>query len=398
MTIETLAKSTIDSAKGIDLITLAGQYTKLSRASGTKEMMGPCPRCGGDDRFHVKTAGFFCRQCKRMEDNHDIWYDQIDFVRWMDNCDFVTAVEKLTGTRPMTTAKQLVAPTTKSVKPADHSHYTGWLEKATNIARAAHDTLLMDGDGAEYLESRGITSNTWLAFKLGFAPAVPLPGTWDGKQHVQPRQPAIVIPWYRGGKITGIRYRFLTTHEYTNLEGKEVKVKTTSLHESDFTGVLYGGQALMGCAEQARTLVLCEGELNSISIWQIAAPWNFDVLSLGSESAKLTPAMIDYANKFERVIIWMDKADLVKQLMTSIGGSFGVDSLVIDNRKHDANAMLQTGQLGGFIASLRYQACQSNTERLRLLWNIQDAIRAGHMDIGACEVAVQIGKELNVSF
>lgn len=396
MTIE-LSKLTIDSAKTIDLITLAGQYTKLSRASGTKEMMGPCPRCGGVDRFHVKIGGFFCRQCKRMEDNHDIWYDQIDFVRWMDNCDFVTAVEKLTGAKPMTTVKQPVAPM-KTSQAIDHSHYTGWTEKATDIARAAHDTLLMDGDGAEYLESRGIMPNAWLAFKLGFAPAVALPGTWDGKEHVQPKQPAIVIPWYRGGKVTGIRYRFLATHEYTNLEGKEVKVKTTSLHDSDFTGVLYGGQALLGCAEQARTLVLCEGELNAISIWQMASPWNFDVLSLGSESAKLTPAMIDYANRFERVIVWMDKADLVKQLMASIGGSYGISSPVIENRKQDANAMLQAGQLGGFIASVRYQACQSDTERLRLLWNIQDAIRTGHMDFGACEVAAQIAKDLGVNF
>ena len=393
----TILKSSIEAAKAIDLITLAGQYTELKRASGTKELMGACPKCGGVDRFHVKTGGFFCRQCKRMEDNHDIWYDQIDFVRWMDGCDFNTALDKLTGARPMN-AKPAVTPIAKPSKPVDHDHYTGWLEKATEAARAAHDTLMIDGDGADYLLSRGIESHAWVAFKLGFA-MMPLPGTWDEKkrEHIYPKQPAIAIPWYRGGKVTGIRYRFFDTHTYTNVEGKECKkVKQTALHDSDFTGVVYGGQALLGCAEEVRTLVICEGELNAISIWQMAEPWNFDVLSLGSETAKLTPALLDYARKFERVLIWMDKPELVKASMAYIGGAYGISSPVQDGKKQDANSLLQAGLLGRLLADARLAACQTDTERLRLLWNIQDAIVARHMDIGACEVAVELAEQLGV--
>lgn len=63
MTTATIPQTQIDDAKRTDLIELAGRYTQLRKASGTKEWEGPCPKCGGRDRFHVKADAFFCRQC-----------------------------------------------------------------------------------------------------------------------------------------------------------------------------------------------------------------------------------------------------------------------------------------------------------------------------------------------
>jgi hypothetical protein len=400
MTVATVSKAMIDAAHAVNLITLAGQYTKLKQASGTKEYMGPCPKCGGTDRLHVKFGGFFCRQCKPLEANNGIWYDQVDWARWMDGCGFVEAVERLTGAKPMTITKTPVTPVVKQQKPS-HEHYTGWLEKAEVYVAEAHRRLMgqvWNSDGGEYLLGRGIEPHAWEAFGLGFAPEVALPGTWDAKtrQHTHAKQPAIVIPWYRGGKLTAVRYRFLTTHEYTDLDGKARKVKTTSMHDSDFSGLLYGGQALMGCAEDVRTLVLCEGELNAISIWQMAEPWNWDVLSLGSESAKLTPAMLAYAAKFERVIIWMDRPELVKELMAQIPGSYGISSAVVDGVKQDANKLLQTEQLGGLLTKARWLACKTEDEQRRLFYNINDAIARRHMDLGACEVIAEIAAKVGI--
>lgn len=400
MTVTTVSKEMIDAAHAVNLITLAGQYTKLKQASGTKEYMGPCPKCGGTDRLHVKFGGFFCRQCKPLESNNGIWYDQVDWERWMDNCGFTEAVERLTGVKPMTMTKTPARPPVVAQK-ASREHYAGWLEKAEAHVAEAHTHLMQQvgfSEGGEYLIGRGIDSHAWEAFGLGFAQEVALPGTWDAKtrQHTHPKQPAIVIPWYRGGKLTAVRYRFLTTHEYTDLDGKQRKVKTTSLHDSDFSGLLYGGQALLGCAEELRTLVLCEGELNAISIWQMAEPWGWDVLSLGSESAKLTPAMLGYAAKFERVIIWMDREELVKELMAQIPLSYGISSPIIEGKKEDANAMLQGGSLGFVLAGARLQACQTDNERRRLFYNINDAIARRHVDVGACEVAMQIAAKVGI--
>ena len=398
MTVSTISTEAIEQARNADLITLVSRYTKLHRASGTKEMMGPCPKCHGTDRFHVKTGGFFCRQCKTLESNNGIWYDPIEFVRWMDGCGFVEAVERLVGAKPMTMTKTPVAPTAKAQK-ANHEHYTGWLEKAeAHVAEAQNVLWAGVNEGTAYLDSRGIEPHAWEAFGLGLSLAVALPGPWDAKtrQHTHTKQPAIAIPWYRGGKLTAVRYRFLQTHEYIDLDGKARKVKTTSMHDSDFSGLLYGGQALAGCAEDVRTLVLCEGELNAISIWQMAEPWNWDVLSLGSESAKLTPAMLTYAAKFERVIIWMDRPELVKELMTQIPGSYGIHSAINDGVKQDANKLLQTEQLGGLLAKARWLACKTEDEQRRLFYSINDAIARRHMDVGACEVAMQIADKLGV--
>ena len=41
----------VETAKGADMLELARRYTTLRRES-SHEWAGPCPRCGGDDRFH----------------------------------------------------------------------------------------------------------------------------------------------------------------------------------------------------------------------------------------------------------------------------------------------------------------------------------------------------------
>jgi hypothetical protein len=79
-----------------DLRDHAGQYTTLKRVT-SKEMAGPCPKCGGHDRFHCKSGWFFCRQCYPLDNGqaHDIF----GFYEWAQGWDFVTACEHLGGER-----------------------------------------------------------------------------------------------------------------------------------------------------------------------------------------------------------------------------------------------------------------------------------------------------------
>lgn len=64
------------------------------RRSGS-ERIGPCPKCGGTDRFsvNVKEGVWNCRQCKPAEISGDV----IGLVMHLDGCDFKTAVETLEG-------------------------------------------------------------------------------------------------------------------------------------------------------------------------------------------------------------------------------------------------------------------------------------------------------------
>jgi len=65
---------------------------KLCRSG--QERVGPCPKCGGTDRFsiNVKDNVWNCRQCKPANISGDV----IGLVEWLDGADFNRACETLT--------------------------------------------------------------------------------------------------------------------------------------------------------------------------------------------------------------------------------------------------------------------------------------------------------------
>ena len=114
--------------------------------------------------------------------------------------------------------------------------------------------------------------------------------------------------------------------------------------------------------------MLCEGELNAASIWQAAHLSGVDVLSLGSESQRLTEAMIAYAGKFGQVIAWADRAEIAAGLRAALPGSFAVQS----PKGRDANDLLKAGLLGGFLATARAELATGPGELERLLLDLVD--------------------------
>jgi phage/plasmid primase-like uncharacterized protein len=62
------------------------------RLKGRNEKVGPCPVCGGTDRFGVNVSKgvWNCRGCNKGG-------DVIELVRHLDSCDFLAAIETLTG-------------------------------------------------------------------------------------------------------------------------------------------------------------------------------------------------------------------------------------------------------------------------------------------------------------
>jgi len=339
----------IDQAKRHNVIELATQQSQLRRASG-QEFQGPCPKCGGTDRLHVRADGWFCRNCKPFDAGHG-WNDAIDWIQHMDGKAFDDAVTELTGVvrdssrkaeRPVTAPKVVAQPAPAPVAPQTDE----WRAQALPIVEAAQAALSAgDNAGLSYLAERGLTLATCQAFGFGFG---------SFREH-----PAIVIPWTRGGKLQAIRYRFLSP-----FDGKKIM----SEPGSRFAESMYGGQTLCGCAEQLRTLVICEGEINAASIWQAAQASNVDVLSTGSESAILPKPALEYAAKFRTCIVWMDKADIARKWAGMIPGAIAVAS----PGGMDANDMLQSGKLAYFLANVREKAATSADGREALKWDLWD--------------------------
>lgn len=389
-------------AESIDLIETVRQRTPLPNKEAPGEWSGPCPKCGGDDRLHVKSDWFFCRVC--YAPNNGKPHDLIGYLCWIDNKEFVTVCRELTGNAMTTTALKLSTPPAQP-KPAKTGPDAKWVHRATKIAQDANHALFNDPNaepGREYLLGRGIEPHCWEKFNLGFRYDVPLPGTWhsERREYTQPRQPAIVMPWYRAGKVTGIRYRFLKLHEYIGANGRTTSAKQTAQPGSSFEGGLYGGHTLPSYThlpvenstgmrvERFRTLVICEGELNAISIWQMTEHWGWDVLSLGSESQKLPQSAIDNARNFGRVLVWMDKATVARDVMALLMPlAFGVNSPVVDDKALDANDMLQRGMLGGFLATMRLRACGKDEELNLVKYALAEADdHPPYLDAGARQV------------
>ncbi|NLE58556.1 MAG: hypothetical protein GX616_09370, partial [Planctomycetes bacterium] len=106
-----------------DLRDLAGGRVELrNETNGGREQSGPCPQCGGDDRFHVTQDWFFCRQC------HPKRGDALEFVQWLGLAgDFRSAREYLAGSTliPSPAARSAVQRT-----PEAKSRATGWRDPA----------------------------------------------------------------------------------------------------------------------------------------------------------------------------------------------------------------------------------------------------------------------------
>lgn len=360
--------ATVDTEQiksAIDLRELVSSCTELHRESAT-EQAGPCPKCGGTDRLRVAAAWWFCRQC------HPKRADAIEFMTWLHGYTFREAAAILQGHQPPTTTERR-RPQARRPQAA-----AGWNAEQAANALAGYQRALWDDANTlahDYLEQRrGLTSDTWLTYGLGYRHDTPLPNTWDAakRSYSHPAQPAIVIPWYRRQELIALRYRFLQPHTYTGIDGKERTEKQTS--RGAFHGALFGGQALARFCEAKRLLIICEGELNAMSIYQVTHHTAADVVSLGSESQHLTPAMVDYARQFRRVMLWADRAGIAEQLQAAIPNAFAITSEMCGGK--DANDLLQANHLGGYLSAWRFQMCETPAERVALYYDLWDDANA----------------------
>ena len=89
-----LDRELIERARETDILAVAQRYASLKRAGGrnSKEFVGPCPVCGGDDRFAVnsKKQKWHCRGCSKGG-------GVVTFVEHVTGRSFIEAVELLTG-------------------------------------------------------------------------------------------------------------------------------------------------------------------------------------------------------------------------------------------------------------------------------------------------------------
>lgn len=330
--IDTIKKTT-------DLLALVERDTHLKKI-GAGWYAGPCPFCGGRDRFTLKKTAdgwrWLCRHCTDGK-----YQDAIDFIQRRDGVDFKTAVERLGGGKPSPLRIDDLPPLVQKPKPEPQEQDPQTVERLTKTAYEASRRI--DGNSPlaaqvrAYLHSRGFIEPTIQRALLGAAEV------YDPK--AGRKRPAASIPFFDTGlNIQTIKYRFADNEpdglRYVMEKGSQA-------------GFYYLPEHLGYCD----TLLVLEGELNLLSAAQVKP--ELDLVSTGSQSLSETMRqdLSRLAAKYKKVWVWFDEPQKAQETALLVTKGIPVQSPVVDGRKMDANAILQTDQLHEFISRLMGVPC-----------------------------------------
>lgn len=254
--------------QGIDLRMLAGCYTTLSGGPDANEQFGPCPKCGGKDRFHVKKDGFFCRQCKPLSPG---WHDAIEYAMWLKELDFQAACHWLANGNPPTSTGPASPPVTKP-KAVLTPPAKKWQTRAQDFVRYAQEQLWSPSGqpGLDYLFNRGLTEATIRAASLGYNPTDihDKSDRWGvaDKDSIWLPGPGIVIPWQIDQELHRVNIRLLEPRKIRRKNGKEDEIKYIGPAGWAGANPLYNADAL----HATRIAILVEGEFCALTINQLA--------------------------------------------------------------------------------------------------------------------------------
>jgi Toprim domain/CHC2 zinc finger len=145
----TILADRILAARAISISDVAQRLGLRLRCATGSEFVGPCPRCGGDDRFSInwKKSIFNCRKCGKAG-------DVIDLVRHALGVDFREAVDYLVGEGPHDARPSLrVVPAAESHADADEeaARHAAWAMRIWSEGLDPHSTPV-----STYLATRAL--------------------------------------------------------------------------------------------------------------------------------------------------------------------------------------------------------------------------------------------------
>jgi hypothetical protein len=257
----------IPVASLIERLGIAG----LRQVSG--EMVGPCPLCGGRDRFAIKLSNcyFLCRQCgiKGM--------DQITLVREVLSLGYADALGWLCGDMPAEIDPAEMERRRKKAK-ASQKRQDEYAEKARKRARRdARDIWrrsvpALGTDVVGYLERRGITKSLLgdLPPVLRFLPDHPYVKRIGGQTVTAHRGPAMIAIIQRAdGRGSAVHQTWL---DLDQIKGKaEIVHKGDRLDAKLVRGSKKGGAIRLLTPTDPQTLIMGEGIETTLSAL-VAAP------------------------------------------------------------------------------------------------------------------------------
>lgn len=238
-----------------DLLTLIGCMKNLKKVAGSRggEWAGPCPQCGGRDRFHVlpnlpEGGRWFCRQCSPR------WGDAASYLQWRDGLSYPEACRVLglqSNASPPQSLTRKAVPLVAAERAWGALTDPGWQSGADAFVNECIHTLANSRghDARTYLHNRGLTDAVISDFKLGFNDR-DRNVAWGRVNVWLPR--GIVIPWH-------------LEQQYWRIK---IRVETPASPEKRYVQALGGanGLYLSDGIRPGAVIVLVEGELDALSV------------------------------------------------------------------------------------------------------------------------------------
>ncbi len=274
-----------------DMLALVEQDTPLRKLATTRggEYAGPCPLCGGRDRFHVQPAAgtFMCRNC------HPNWGDLIEYTQWTKHLEFRQACAAL---QPTAAGKPNQLPTITRSNAQLPTQPPPWQERGLRFLQDSQSALWSaNGRKAlQWLHARGLKDDTIRNWGLGYHQTKEWqdPALWqlqdrDKKVYLPP---GVVIPWLLEGELWQLKVRALE-HE----DGPKI-LSIPGGHPA-----LYGAHTLEG----RDTAVLTEGEFDCMLLWQEAGDL-VGTATLGSCTASPNDQTVQHLLTVKHILIAYD--------------------------------------------------------------------------------------------
>ena len=253
--------------------------------------IGPCPFCGGRDRFNVKTTDdgidlWICRQCGDGK-----YHDAVDFLMRRDGKSFAEVV----GTSaPLIQSARKATPTPAAVPDLATPPADEWQVPALVAAAECADYLrggTADAASAmRYLTDRRRLMRTTLDdFMIGFNPAWRTVG--DGGRLA----PGITIPCMVDGQLWYVQVRTTATARQAGKVDKYHALTGSKL------GALFNADRLIG----ASAVFVVEGEFDSLTLNQNIPP-EVCAVTMGSAGSLPSSTWLRYFAAVRDVLLLLD--------------------------------------------------------------------------------------------
>lgn len=287
------AMDAIARANAASILDVASRLTTLKKIG--REYYGPCPVCrAGTDRFYVVIQKNICgcRKCDKRWDSSGL-YAAVYGLR-----NFDAALEMLGEKKAAKREYVPMQPAPISEEDDNRWKSKEWQREAAQII--SHSADISPELFQDYVKARGLSDRTLEAFCIGFDPAKfdPLYGKV---------RPAMVIPWMGDDQIYAVKFRYMNNRDGLRyLSFKHGKP------------LVFGEHLLV----RHDVLVLVEGEINDMSVWQ-AFRDKADVLSVGGDSndpAKEYAKAIAINRGYDLIIPWFDELKKAQQIRETFEG------------------------------------------------------------------------------